>query len=929
MLVGRELERARIDALMSAVRGGRGGALIVRGEPGIGKTALLAYAEEQAESMRVLHARGVEAEAELAFAGLHELLRPLLGLVEELPERQAAALRGALALGPAVNARLLIAAGALSLLAVAADERPLLCLVDDAHWLDGESAEALVFVARRLEADPVLLVFGAREGEPRAFEPAGLDVLVLGGLAREEAALLLRDRGLPEGVVADLYRTSAGNPLALLELPGALSEGQRAGLEPLADPLPVTKAVQAAFARRIERLPAETQTALLVAAAEPSFELRPVAGACAGMGVAVTALEAAETVSLVTLERGQVLFRHPLVRAAAYHGPPAAERRAAHRALAQAFEGAGGAARRAWHLAAAAVGPDDEVAGALEAVGDEALSRGGLAAAAAAYERAAMLTIDGEARAKRMYRAAWYAYSSFAAASRSVFAVLEQVLIETGDEDLRFELQVLRGQMLYQRDPLVAYRLLLEEADRFEGDAPERAALLATIASFDALRAADALHALEAAERAQALHHRAASPADPFVAVATGAALLLNGRVNEAVPFFSAIDEHARQSDEAFEGDLKDVMQGFVERVILALEVLFAIGDLDGAATHTAVPVAWARRNGSSVGLAWAAGYAGRVDLLAGRWAAARAALAEADQHARETHLMRPQWIASAALAELAAAQGAEEECRRWETAAAAAAAAWAGASSFGLLDGCAAGLLALGYGRLDEAASLYADQLLPALGPLKLYPGVADAAESFVRAGRAELAEPLLSAFLSQARQAGWPWALARAAHLEAISARPDDAEARFEEALRWHEHARQPFPHARTQLAHGEWLRRSGRRIDARPQLRAALQTFEQLAAAPWADRAGAELRATGERVRRRAEARTSQLTPQELQVALTVAAGATNKEAAGQLYLSPKTIEKHLGSAYRKLGVSSRAELGAFFATAQNAAPLLTQA
>jgi DNA-binding CsgD family transcriptional regulator len=781
-----------------------------------------------------------------------------------------------------------------------------------------------VFVARRLDADPVLLVFGAREGEPRAFEPAGLDALVLGGLAREEASLLLRDRRLPESVIADLYRTSAGNPLALLELPGALSEGQRAGLEPLADPLPVTKAVQAAFARRIERLPAETQTALLVAAAEPSFELRPVAGACAGMGVDVTALEAAETVRLVTLERGKVVFRHPLVRAAAYHGPPAGLRRAAHAALAQAFEGDREAARRTWHLAAAAVGPDDEVAAALEAVGDEALRRGGLVAAAAAYERAAVLTTDGEQRAQRLYRAARSAYTSFAATSRDTFALLEQALVETGDEDLRFALQFLRGQMLWQRDQPNAYRLLLEEAHRNESEAPQRAALLATIASFDALRAADAPHALEAAERAQALQDRAASAADPFVAVATGAALLVNGRVNEAMPFLRAIDEHARRSDEALGVDLGQLTQEWVERVLLALEVVFVIGDLDGAATHAAAPVDWGRRNGSPVALAWAIGYAGRVDMLAGRWAAARAALAEAGRLARETRLVRPQWMASAALAELAATQGAEEDCRRWEAVAVDAAAVWSGTHSFGLLDGCAPGLLALGYGRLDEAASLYAGQLLPALGPLKLYPGVADAAESFVRAGRTVLAEPLLSAFLSQARQAGWPWALARAAHLEAISARPDDAEALFEEALRWHEHARQPFPHARTQLAYGEWLRRSGRRIDARPQLRAALQTFEQLPAAPWADRATAELRATGERVRRRAEARTSQLTPQELQVALTVAAGATNKEAAAQLYLSPKTIEKHLGSVYAKLALSSRAELARALAAPRHELP-----
>ena len=280
MIVGRDAERSQIDALLAGARAGQGGALIVRGEPGIGKTSLLGYAEESATGMRVLHARGVEAEAELAFAGLHELLRPLLGLIDEIPEPQAAALRGALALGPPVDARLLIAAGALSLLALAADEQALLCVVDDAHWVDRESTSALVFVARRLEADPVLLLFGARDGESRTFAPAGLDALVLDGLAREEATLLIQDRGLLAGVVADLVRAANGNPLALLELPDALTEAQRAGREPLADPLPVTNAVQSAFARRIEALPTDTRTALLIAAAEASFEVRIVAQAC-------------------------------------------------------------------------------------------------------------------------------------------------------------------------------------------------------------------------------------------------------------------------------------------------------------------------------------------------------------------------------------------------------------------------------------------------------------------------------------------------------------------------------------------------------------------------------------------------------------------------------------------------------------------------
>ena len=403
-MIGREPELARIDLLLARAREGRGGALVVRGEPGIGKTTLLAYSQEQAAEMRVLHARGVEAEAELAFSGLHELMRPLLGLLAEIPETQAAALRGALALGPPVDAHLQIAAGVLSLLALAAEQEPLLLLVDDAHWLDAETARALAFVARRLEHDPVLLLFGAREGDPRTFEPSGLDEVVLTGLAHEQSVVLLQGEGLPGRVVDELHRATGGNPLALLELPRTLDEAQRSGAEPLAEPLSVTVALQAAFARRIRVLSTETQRALLVAAAEQSSELRLIARACATLGVSLAALDDAG--ELVSVSEHGVLFRHPLVRAAVYHAARAAERRAVHRAFADASGADGDAARHAWHLAAAALEPDEEVAAALEAAGYDAILRSGYLTASVAFERAAALSPEPEARAPTLPRRA-------------------------------------------------------------------------------------------------------------------------------------------------------------------------------------------------------------------------------------------------------------------------------------------------------------------------------------------------------------------------------------------------------------------------------------------------------------------------------------------------------------------------------------------
>jgi predicted ATPase len=317
MLVGRPDERGRIDTLLASAAAGEGVALVIRGEPGIGKSALLGYAAEQATGMRVAQARGVEAEAELAFSGLQELLRPLLHLLDEIPERQADALRGAFGLGPPLDARLLINSGTLSLLAAAAGERPLLCLVDDAHWLDAASADALVFAARRLEADAVAVLFAAREGEPRAFEPPGIPDLVLEALDHDDAVQLLRDSGLSDAVVTDLHRAAAGNPLALLELPAALSEQQRAGTEPLPEPLPVTKALREGYARRIAALPEASQQALFVAAAESSGDLGLIERACVPLGIDVTALAAAEDARLVTIVDARVVFHPPLVSGAA------------------------------------------------------------------------------------------------------------------------------------------------------------------------------------------------------------------------------------------------------------------------------------------------------------------------------------------------------------------------------------------------------------------------------------------------------------------------------------------------------------------------------------------------------------------------------------------------------------------------------------
>ena len=387
MLLGRREEQARIDELLDRAAIGRGGALAIRGEAGIGKTALLDYARRRARAATVVETTGVESELELPFAGLADVLRPLLGHLDELTESQQELVRGALALGPPRPAdRLALGAATLALIAAAAGEGLLLVLVDDAHWLDAASREALLFAARRLGADAVALIFSVREGERVPFESGGVEALVLSGLDRDEAATLLAGV-LAEDVLDTLVELTRGNPLALLELPATLSEAQLHGRAPLEQPLRVGTGIQRAFARRALVLGEDVRRALLVAAADDSRSVAVVEGACRRLGAGTVELRRAEDAGLLQIDGPQLAFRHPLVRAAVYRGAAPSERRDAHRALAEVLEGRD-EYRHAWHSAAAAAGPDAEAADALAAVAAKTRARGAYAAAAAAYERA-------------------------------------------------------------------------------------------------------------------------------------------------------------------------------------------------------------------------------------------------------------------------------------------------------------------------------------------------------------------------------------------------------------------------------------------------------------------------------------------------------------------------------------------------------------
>jgi DNA-binding CsgD family transcriptional regulator len=646
------------------------------------------------------------------------------------------------------------------------------------------------------------------------------------------------------------------------------------------------------------------------------------------MGLDLPMLDAAEDAGLLRLIAGEIEFRHPLVRAAAYHGVRAAERRRAHAALAEAASVSRDADARAWHLAAAAAGTDEAAAGALEDVGVRAKARGTLVAAVAAFERAAALSPEPEQRAWRLCRAARvYARIRGTRAWGRGSEIVVEALAQTDDLSLRAELGYWQGCFQIETDLRRAYELLLTRAGTVADTDPGFASLIAAEAAYVALARSDRDDLLAASAAARAYARAAAGPPDPYVDVLRALALIESGRAAAGRPLHAAttrlIDRYARHV--AAGADYSEDPPFYRFPAIIRAAALVAdpaqlrvFADLSERTRALWGPL------GDDASLLVVSMYLGRSNYDAGRWVDARADLAELERICTEQgENALPLWWASAHLAQLAGARGVEGECRGYHDAAAALDLPRTGFPGKGAL-----ALLALGRGEYDHAVEEYERALLPSLGPFLLSHELADALEAYVHVGRREDAERWLAPYTEQAQASGWAWAQARAAHLELLLCGDDRLEEAFVTAIGFHDRAEQPFPRARTELVHGERLRRAGLRRQAREHLRAALETFERLGATPWAEHATAELRATGERVRRRRGADTSQLTPQELQVALTVARGATNKEAAAQLYLSPKTIEKHLGSVYRKLGVGSRAELGAFFATSQLAAPILAQ-
>ncbi|HEY6745437.1 MAG TPA: AAA family ATPase [Mycobacteriales bacterium] len=893
MLHGRDPERAAIDGLLDGARRAAGGALVLRGEPGMGKTALLGYAAEHAAGMRVLRAQGVQAETQLSFAGLHATLRPVLSDMPPLPPPQAGALAGALGLAEARGQnRFLVAAGVLGLLGELAERQPVLCLVDDAHWLDGPSLDALLFAARRIEADPIAMVFTARTGEA---ELTGLPELTLGPIDPAAARALLLERAgaaLGEAARCRVMAVAAGNPLALVELAAELATEPATPGADLGH-LPLSARLERAFLQRVRDLPTEVQRLLLLAAADDSGDLGTVLAAAAALRIDPAALAAAERARLLRVDRGRVEFTHPLVRSAVYVTAAFADRQGAHRALAGVLSGEQEATRRAWHRAAAAVAPDENVAAELERAGTDARERAGHAVAAAALERAAALTGDPGRRARLLLDAAVDAWESGRADTAS--ALVEQARHCATEPLVHARVDHLRGRFEARRGTVLdGYEILVAGADRIADVDPRLAAEMLV----DALQAASYGGHFARIQAAGRRAERVLGPdgEPPAAAFVAGVGALLGGDPDRAVPLLRAVVSRAAETEDP---------------VALAWAGTAAAYLGDGAAAHGLATRAAARcRTTGALGtLAYALEVVALSELLPSP-AAAETHATEGLQLARETDQPGSAAVHLSLLAYVAAIRGDEEATVRHADEIAALAAK----HGLGFPESRAATALTtldLALGRPDRALDRL--EALAATGhravALSSTPELVEAA---VRVGRPERGRAAMDLFAGWATSSASPWSTAMLARCRALLSAGDIAAAHFEDALASHALGGASLDSARTQLLYGEFLRRERRRIEARPHLREALETFERLGATPWAERARAELRASGETARRRASGPAHALTPQERQIALFVASGATNKEIAAQLYVSPRTVDHHLRNVFSKLGITSRAQL-----------------
>ncbi|HET7516133.1 MAG TPA: AAA family ATPase [Actinomycetes bacterium] len=902
---GRRRECDVLDRLLDAVCGGESQALVVRGEPGVGKTALLDYLAERASGCRVVRVAGVEAEMELAFAGVHQLCAPMLHRLRRLPAPQAAALRTAFGLGPgSAPDRFLVALAVLSLLSDAAEEQPLLCLVDDQQWLDQASAQALGFVARRLAAESVGLVVAARvPGD----ELAELPELAVEGLQEADARALLdtmvtgpMDARVRDRIVAE----ARGNPLVLLELPRGLTPAELAGGFALPDAMPVSGRIEESLRRRLDALPADTRELLLVAAAEPVGDPVLVWRAAGRLGIRAQAATPGAAAGL--LEFGtRVRFPHPLVRSAAYRSASPQERQDIHRALAQVTDPRVDPDRRAWHRGQATPGPDEDVAAELERSAGRAQARGGLAAAAAFLERAAMLTPDSTRRARRLLAAA--RAKRAAGALDAALGLL--VAVDAGPLDAlsAAEVEHLRGLIaLVQRGPSDAARLLLSAARRLE---PLDAGL-ARDTHLDALWAAIwAGHLGSPGGVPSAAKATRAAPPGPQPPRAVDLlleafALRLTEGYAAAAPLLTralelslALDVTDHEADRWLAGGRASALVALV-----ALE----LWDADSWHALAAVQAQVARDTGALVHLQYALNFLAMTHLLAGELTTT-ARLIDEDRLIAEVTGNPP--VGYAAMA-LVAWQGREAQASELIEASSRAATERGLGRMVSYAD-YTSSVLYNGLGRHQAARdpawrAFERDEL--GHGPY-VVPELAEAAS---RTGDLELVRAALQWLSERTRAAPTEWVLGIEARVRALLSEGDAAERCYRESIDRLGRTRVRVQLARAHLLYGEWLRRQRRRIDAREQLRTAYEMLAVMGIEGFADRARRELRATGATARKRTVETREELTAQEAVIARLAREGLSNPEIGSRLFISARTVQYHLHKVFAKLAISSRGQL-----------------
>ncbi|MFG1622408.1 AAA family ATPase [Kribbella sp. NPDC049227] len=897
-LRGRRAECAHLDRVVAGVRSGQGQVLVVRGEAGIGKSALLDYLAGHAGECRVARAAGVEAEMELPFAGLHQLCLPLLDHTDQLPRPQREALAVAFGLeagGP--PDRFLVGAAALSLLAEASDEKPLLCVIDDAQWLDQASAQALTFVGRRLFADRIGLVFAVREPVTGP-EWRGLPELTVGRLSDPDASALL-DSVVPgrldEHVRDRIVAETRGNPLALLELPHGLTAAELAGGFERPDARPLASQIEQNFAQRLRGLPAETQMLLLTAAAEPVGDVPLLLRALGILGIPVSAAGPAETAGLFEIGR-RVRFRHPLVRSASYRAATWADRREVHQAIAEAIDPGHDPDRRAWHRANGADGPDEDIAAELISSADRAQRRGGVAATAAFLQRAAELTPDPALRAQRALAAAQVTLGAGAfETALKLLVTADEISVGTLHSA---QVNLLRAQIGFASGHTAdSAHLLLDAARRFEpldADLARDTYLDAMAAAMFAGRLGPGSPQTDVARAARAAPQPAKRRKHDLL-LETEAIMFTDGYA-VAVPLAREALREFADEQLAEPGDLRWLW--------LASRTAVDLWDDEYWDVLTARHIRIAREFGDLAGLPLVLNSRVFLHLFAGQLAAATSLVAEIRTISDATGLgLAPYgtlgltvWRGDVAKATPLIVESLEDVRARGEGGGMSFT-QWAG--SF-LMNGLARYPEALEFARAateDPKDFGVANWALPEL------------VEAATRCDRTDLAADALDRLSGMARASGTNWALGLLARSRALMA---GQESDYEEAVVLLGRTRARVDLARTHLLYGEWLRREGRRQDARTQLRTAYEMFTAAGADVFVERTRSELAATGEVVNGVTRRAGDGLTAQEAHIAELAGTGLTNAEIGAKLFLSQHTVEWHLRKVFTKLGITSRRQL-----------------